>query len=167
MLVDDARGPLSRLGTPWRCTTDRVMGGVSEASLSGVEAEGRPWRRLRGGVRLDNDGGFVQMGLDLAPDGGTLDLSAFEGLRLLVVGNGETYGLHLRTRDCRHPWESYRAAFAAGPVPAEVDFPFKDFIPHRLDAPFDPARLRRLALIAIGREFQADLWLGRIEAVPR
>lgn len=40
--------------------------------------------------------------------------------------------------------------------------PFADFVPHRTDAPFNLARLRRLGIVAIGRAFTADLALSGV-----
>lgn len=164
LLVDDlARADLvSCLGTRWQGTSDRVMGGISRETLALEDQDGRRWLRLTGRVRLENEGGFLQMGLDLAPDGGPVDLSPFNAVRLLVRGNGETYGCHLRTVHCRRPWQSYRSSFVAGPETTEVDLPFATFRPHRVEVPFDPARMRRLALVAIGRAFEADLAVARV-----
>ena len=164
MLIDDFAAPdlTSQLGTRWRAVSDRVMGGVSEASVSRGRTDGRSCLRLSGAVRLDNDGGFIQASLDLAPEGGSFDASGFAGLRLVVRGNGERYGLHLRTPDNRRPWQSYRAQFTAGPNWETVELPFAAFAPHRLEAELDVARLRRLGLVAIGRAFQADLAVAEV-----
>jgi hypothetical protein len=61
MLIDDFtdEGLVSKLGTRWRGVSDRVMGGVSEASVSHVVIDGRPSLRLTGDVRLENNGGFI------------------------------------------------------------------------------------------------------------
>ena len=165
MLIDDLSREdfRSNLGTCWKPASDRVMGGVSQAALRVETHLGRPCLRLTGDVRLDNDGGFVQMALDLAPAGGSIDASAFSGVRLLVQGNGERYAVHLRTADVARPWQSYRAQFDSPVEWREVCLAFKDFVPHRIDLPLDLAHLRRIGLIAIGREFSADLRLGRVE----
>jgi hypothetical protein len=164
VLIDDMQRPdgLSTLGTRWEAISDRVMGGLSDARLEHETHDGRPCLRLQGAVRLDNNGGFVQMALDLDPGGGELDASGWTGLALTVQGNGEHYGVHLRTGDVTRPWQSYRAGFRAGPGWAEVRLPFRDFTPHRLDTPLDLTRLRRIGLVAIGRPFQADLRLARL-----
>lgn len=141
----------------WRGFSDRVMGGVSRETVSREVIDGQPCTRLTGDVRLDNNGGFIQMAMDLAPDGETLDASAFAGIALLVRGNGETYGAHLRTTDAARPWESYRATFCAEPLWRDIRIPFADFQPYRLSAPLDLTGLRRLGLVAIGRAFHADL----------
>ncbi len=141
----------------WRGFSDRVMGGVSRETVSREVIDSEPCVRLTGDVRLDNNGGFIQMAMDLAPESGTLDASRFQGVELRVRGNGETYGAHLRTTDAVRPWESYRASFVASPRWGDVRIPFADFQPHRLSIPLDVTVLRRLGVVAIGRAFRADL----------
>ena len=162
--IDDlsAAEPRALNGVRWEALSDRVMGGVSVPSLRREAVAGRPAQRLTGAVRLENNGGFLQMALDLDPSGGPIDASAWVGLRLMVFGNDEEYGLHLRTDAVERPWQSYRQSFTAPPAWTEIDLPFTAMTPHRLEAPFDPARLKRLGLVAIGRAFQADLALGWI-----
>jgi hypothetical protein len=151
----------SRLGTPWRLVTDGVMGGLSAGGLSFGQIDGRRALCLRGEVRLENNGGFVQAALDLAPRG-DLDASAYTGIRLLVRGNGEPYNLHLKTADLRLPWQSYRSRFPTGPEWREIRLPFGDFEPHRTGVPLDTRQLHGLGLVAIGRAFAAELCVSEI-----
>lgn len=153
---------LSRLGTPWRVVTDKVMGGVSSAGMMFTRIAERPCLRLTGTVSLENNGGFVQASLDLAADGGSFDASPYAGIELDVYGNNESYNLHLRTADTWIVWQSYRAAFDAAPAWRTLRLPFSRFEPYRTGAPLDVHRLKRIGLVAIGREMQADLCLGRI-----
>ncbi|MGP9822336.1 CIA30 family protein [Salinarimonas sp. NSM] len=146
----------------WRLISDRVMGGVSDGRAIVETVAGRRALRLTGRVSLENDGGFVQMARDLAPDGEPVDLSGFAGLELDVIGNGEAYGVHLRTRDVARPWQSYRAGFVAPPGWTRLRLPFADFRPHRIETPLDLSGARRIGLVAIGRAFQADLALARL-----
>jgi adhesin HecA-like repeat protein len=164
LLLDDfGRDDLvSALGTRWRGFSDRVMGGVSRENVVPDEIDGRRCLRLTGAVRLDNDGGFIQMALDLAADGDFFDASAYRGLSLQVRGNGEGYGVHLRTDDCVRPWQSYRAGFVAEPHWCDIRLPFDRFAPYRLTPPLDLRRLRRIGLVAIGRAFAADLAIARM-----
>ena len=164
MLIDDfANNDLvSNLGTRWRGVSDQVMGGVSEAAVTREIIEGRPCLHLTGDVRLENNGGFIQAALDLAPAGEIFDASAYTGLRLVVRGNGEQYSVHLRTPENVRPWQSYRAQFTAGPGWKTIDIPFSAFGPHRLDAPLDITRIRRIGLVAIGRAFAADLAVSEL-----
>ncbi|MGF1500204.1 MAG: CIA30 family protein [Paracoccaceae bacterium] len=164
MLVDalDRPFPEASNGARWDLVTDQVMGGVSDATLTRELVAGRVANRLRGTVRLENDGGFVQMAIDLVPDGGAVDLSAMSHLTLAVIGNAEIYGVHLRTLDVRRPWQSYRAMFRAEDSWREVALPLATLAPHRIDMPFDARRVRRLGIVAIGRAFTADLAVARV-----
>ena len=142
------------------------MGGISDAGLGHERVQGRGCLRLSGRVRLENNGGFIQAALDLSASGDTVDASRYRGLRLVVRGNDESYSLHLRTPDNVRPWQSYRAQFHAGTQWQTVTLPFEDFAPYRLDAPLDVSRLRRLGLVAIGRAFDADLWVRELAFYP-
>ncbi len=144
----------------WRLISDGVMGGVSDGSVRRETVAGRPAVRLRGAVRLENDGGFVQIARDLAPDGTAVDARGWHGIALDVIGNGASYNLHLRTPDIARPWQSYRHSFVAGPEWRRVELPFAAFTPHRIAAPLDIGRLRRIGIVAIGRAFDADVAVG-------
>ncbi len=61
----------SALGTSWRAVSERVVGGVSRATLQFNEHAGRRCPHLSGNLRLENDGGLVQMALDVDPRGAT------------------------------------------------------------------------------------------------
>ena len=164
MIIDDFRKTdlVSTLGTQWRGVSDRVMGGISRQTLRHDEIEGRRCLRLTGDVRLDNNGGFVQMALDLSEPDSVLDASEFTGVAMAVYGNDETYSVHLRTTECVRPWQSYRAQFMAARRWQPIRLPFADFENHRLVAPLDLRRLRRLGLVAIGRAFKADLAVAEV-----
>jgi hypothetical protein len=163
MLLDDrASGSLDTpLGTRWQLLTDTVMGGVSHGRLDPAVVEDRECLRLTGEVSLENSGGFVQAALDLAPVG-WLDARGYQGIELEVFGNGEDYNLHLRTADTRVVWQSYRATFGTEPRWQRVRLPFAAFAPYRIDRPLDLAKLRRIGVVAIGREMLADLCIGRV-----
>ena len=161
-LIDDlSRNPAtSAVGTRWQLFTDRVMGGVSNATMHRETVAGRPAIRMRGDVSLENNGGFVQIALDLAADGKAMDASAWRGIELDVFGNDEEYNIHLRTEDLTRPWQSYRQSFRADPRWRTVQFQFQDFTPYRTDTALDARKLRRIGLVAIGRAFSADLSVG-------
>ena len=167
MIVDDRSCSDRRTpaGTAWELIRDGVMGGLSTGTLTAETVDGRPALRMRGEVRLENNGGFVQMAVDLAPGGRAIDARGFAAIELDVFGNAETYNLHLRTADVVRPWQSYRASFSAQPRWTTVQLPFADFAPHRVDAPLDLSTLRRIGLVAIGREFTADLAVGGVRLV--
>lgn len=168
MLVDDFSRPgrRSALGTSWQATSDRVMGGRSQAGLIDLLGGGLG---LRGPVRLENNGGFVMASLDLASAGQALDASAFDGLALTYRSGAGLYGLRLRTSDCQAPWQSYRASLPPAPDVQATVVPFSAFEANRIETPFDPQRLERLGVIALGlvlgAPFEADIDLFKLAFV--
>ena len=165
LLVDDFSGEqgTSAVGTEWRLFTDRVMGGVSDATSSLETIEGRRCLRLRGRVSLENNGGFIQVALPLAQGGRPFDASEFKGVRAWVRGNGKTYHIHLRTAQTRLPWQYFSAAFDSTPIWRPVDLPFDGFKPENLQAKLDARGIERIAVVAIGEEFEADVAVSRLE----
>ena len=163
-LIDDLRfdPPLAVTGNGWALISDRVMGGASTGRMTREVVAGREAIRMTGGVSLENNGGFLQVALDLGSLGGEVDARRWTGIRLEVLGNGEVYNLHLRTSDIRRPWESYRQSFRAPATWTSVSLPFSGFIPHRTEQPLNLARLRRIGIVAIGREFEADIAIADI-----
>lgn len=163
-VIDDLSAPWpgTPLGTAWEVVVDGVMGGLSSATMRRETVAGRPAVRLQGEVSLANNGGFVQLALDLAPAGGAIDASTWSGIELDVLGNDETYNLHLRTADVVRPWQSYRQSFKAPPRWTTVPLAFADFAAHRVAAPLRLARLRRIGIVAIGRAFTADIAVGGV-----
>lgn len=165
MLIDDfsREDQRSALGTRWSAMSDRVMGGVSDVQafrVSAAEAN-RPHVHLQGEVRnVPGYGspGFVQLGLEL----GGLDASGYTGLRLVVRGDGQTYGAHLRTPAVRRPWQSWRGSFEVPSEWTEVKIPFSTFEAYRIDEELDLSRLTRLSLIAVDRTGNADLRVAEV-----
>ncbi len=151
----------SSLGAPWRLVTDGVMGGISNGRLTLDSIEARPCLRLRGDVRLEHNGGFIQAALNVK-DTTALDASDYQGILLDVYGNDEVYNLHLRTDDVWLPWQSYRASFTAAAGWHTVRLPFADFAGYRIRASLNLEGLQRIGIVAIGRAFQADLCLARL-----
>ena len=132
------------------------MGGLSIGKLELARDENHTIARLTGRVSLENNGGFVQIAFDLA-GGEVFDASDYTGIALDVLGNGEVYDLRLRTDALTRPWQSFRTAFTAPTTWTTVTLPFSAFVPHRTEAAFDAADLRRIGVLAIGREMQADI----------
>lgn len=167
MILDDrGSGSLcANNGACWQAITDTVMGGVSDGRLKPALIEGRSCLRLTGEISLLNNGGFVQASLDLDAVG-LLDAHGYAGIEIDVFGNGETYNLHLRSADTRIVWQSYRVSFQAPPRWQTLRVPFTSFQPHRTDMPLDLSKLRRLGMIAIGREMRADVCIARLSLYP-
>lgn len=164
MIIDDRStgSAVSNLGNEWRLFTDQVMGGVSTGSLSLHSYLGRDCLRIKGQVSTQYNGGFVQIALDLTADK-PYDASAYEGIVLDVAGNNEQYNLHLRTSGLWLPWQSYRAGFKAADQWNTIKIPFAQLKPYRTTRSLRTDKINRLGLVAIGREFNADLCVGSVK----
>lgn len=139
----------------WRLVTDGVMGGVSRGDMAGRTVHGQSCIGLRGTVSTANNGGFIQIVREL--DDADPAAEGFSGITLEVIGNGERYNLHLRTSDLWLPWQSYRATLATSSTWTRVYLPFSGFHPYRTGAALRLGRLRRIAVVAVGRDFDADV----------
>jgi monofunctional biosynthetic peptidoglycan transglycosylase len=129
----------------WRPVHDGVMGGVSSGKVTAVEGA----VRLEGQVSLENNGGFASYRLD----GALPDLSAEDGLRLRVRGDGQVYKLSLRT-DGSWDGVSWQAPFATvNGQWTTLDLAFEHLVPTwrgRLvtrTPPFDPASIRQVGIV--------------------
>jgi hypothetical protein len=158
-LTHDTLTPLP-LDARWRCFTDTVMGGVSQAMLVREACAGRDALVLRGRVRTENNGGFVQMALDVAAP--TADV---RGLELDLAGAGHELGVHLRTTRLAAPWQAWRARVALAPDWRTLRLAWADFTPHRFSGTLRPAEIVRIGLVALafeGRPFDAEVALARL-----
>ena len=162
-LIDDFSSPArASNGQRWRFFSDQVMGGVSRGSAQYQSVDGRNALRLQGDVSLDNNGGFIQVSLDLAEAERDCDASMFEGVAITLRGDGGSYAVNLRTADLRYPWQSYRCALVSSATWQEFQLPFSEFLSNRTTAPLDATRLRRIGLIAIGEEREVDVAISRL-----
>src|SRR6056297_572095 len=122
---------------------------------------------LRGNILLGNNGGFIQIAFDLRSEGSSFDTSAWGGIALDLCGNGETYDIRLRTDALSRPWQSYRTAVMPTEHWQTHVVPFDAVAPHRTDLAFDPRGLRRIGILAIGREFEAEIAVAGVRLHQR
>lgn len=164
-IIDDLSRspPQAANGAAWELIAGPVMGGLSSGTMRREMVAGRPAIRMQGEVSLANNGGFLQIALDLAPGGGPVDAGRWTGIEIDVFGNGERYGLHLRTTQTTRPWQSWRQGFVAPPHWQTLRLPFAGFEPHRIEAPLGLGALRRIGIVAIGRAFQADIAIAGVQ----
>lgn len=155
-LAEDAmlQLPLSE-PTRWDYFSDQVMGGVSEGKVTFEVVSGLPILRLTGHVSTANRGGFIQARTKLdqpLPD-------TAQGIVLQVRGNSQPYYVHLRTKWTVLPWQLYQAKFDTTEAWQEVRIPFAAFTPYGglLRPTFKIADLRSVAVVAFGRDYDADL----------
>jgi hypothetical protein len=163
LIIDDRSSGsfVSNLGSEWRLVTDQVMGGVSTGTLTLSAWKGRNCLRMQATVSTDNNGGFAQIALSLS-DQGTFDASAYDGIELEVAGNNEHYNVHFRTSGLWLPWQSYRYGLTATPEWQTVRIPFDDVKAYKTTLNFRRDKLERIGLVAIGRDFQAELCLASL-----
>ena len=155
-LAEDAmlQLPLSE-PTRWDYFSDQVMGGVSEGKVTFEVVSGLPILRLTGHVSTANRGGFIQARTKLdqpLPD-------TAQGIVLQVRGNSQPYYVHLRSKWTVLPWQLYQAKFDTTEAWQEVRIPFAEFTPYGglLRPRFKISDLRSVAVVAFGRDYDADL----------
>jgi hypothetical protein len=153
-LIDDraAAAPAA-----WRFFTDGVMGGVSSGGMTSETVAGRPALCLRGQVRLENNGGFIQMALPVQPPPGD-----WPALELDVFGNGHRYGLHLRTVNLTLPWQAWRATFVGDAAWRTVRLPLAGFEPYRCAGTLLAGTVNRVGVLALGEPFDAEVCVARL-----
>ena len=167
LLLDDFANAdgTAAFGTEWRGFTDRVMGGVSDLSTEYVDTQRGHALRMSGSVRLENNGGFIQVRLPLDRHGAGFDASGYGGIAVTVRGQPGSYYLHLRTRDSRRPWQYYAAPVEVTEAFQRRVVPFAAFKGKSLRAPLDPSQLVSVAVVAYGERFEALIEIARIELV--
>ncbi len=170
MLIDDfaRRDGTATIGSQWRGFTDRVMGGRSDMQVGYRELDGpgeQAVLHLRGQVRLDNNGGFIQARLPLSANGGDFDATGYRGIAVRVRGAPGPYYLHLRNRSTWRPWQYYGARIEVGPDWRDQIIPFSAFEGRSIRRELDLSSLRTLGVVAYGEAFEADIEVARIELV--
>ena len=151
----------SNIGTAWQFVADTVMGGISSGNVTLDSHNGKNCLRMRGDVSTENNGGFVQMALSLSKNG-VFDATDYDGIEIEVSGNNESYNVHFRTAGLWFPWQSYRSSFTATPDWQMIRIPFNELEAYKTSQAFPRDKLKRLGLLGIGRNFQADLCLASI-----
>ena len=145
----------------WIYFADNVMGGISEgASEYVIEPSGKAIR-LYGEVSTKNNGGFIQVRMPYSIE----RLNKYEGIKIKIKGNGDEYFLHLRNRSSRLPWQYYQASFKSDTVWTEVKIPFKSFkkSSNFMKSAFDPNTIKTIAIVAYGKDYQADITVSVLE----
>jgi peptide methionine sulfoxide reductase msrA/msrB len=164
VLIDDfsSTAEISVLGTRWAFITDLVMSGVSAGSMQFVQHNNRFCLHVKGDVALKNNGGFIEARANLHPQGKPFDARAFEGIYLRAKGNGGRYAIHLRTKDTRLPWQFYGAMFKTDGTWQEIKIRFRRFVPFFLKKSLDSKSIKSIAIVAVNKEFKADIYADEI-----
>jgi hypothetical protein len=69
----------------------------------------------------------------------------------------------LRTAGLWFPWQSYRASFDASNDWQSIRIPFAELEAYKTGQSFDASKLKRIGIVAIGRDFQASLCLASVK----
>ena len=146
--------------TRWRFFTDGVMGGVSEGQVTFINENGDVHAHMTGKVSTKNNGGFIQVRMDL-PNAAPQEAS---GVRLVVRGNDQRYFVHLRTGGTWLPWQYYQAGFDVTREWAEILLPFTSFEPSGrfLRAVPGASSLKSIAIVAFGRDHDAEIHVKEV-----
>ncbi len=143
----------------WMMISDQVMGGVSSAVLQQDQRHNSICSCLTGRTSLDNNGGFVQMKLDIKQDELRTD---YRGLFIELYGNAHDYNLHVKTTQLNRPWQSFRCTLSVEPQWTRFIVPYEQLIAHRIHAELQPADISSVAIVAIGKEFDVDVCVRRL-----
>lgn len=143
----------------WKVISDQVMGGVSSARLQQDVRQDSSCSCLIGRTSLDNNGGFVQMKLDIARDELRAD---YQGLFIELYGNSHDYNLHVKTTQLSRPWQSFRCSLSVEPQWTRFIVPYEQLSAHRTDAKLQPADITSVAVVAIGQAFDVDVCVRRL-----
>lgn len=144
--------------SPWIAISDQVMGGISTAVLRQDKRHDSVCSCLSGRTRLENNGGFVQMKLEIEPSWSCAD---YAGLFIELCGAAHDYNLNVKTTQLDKPWQSFRCTLAVAPQWTRFVVPFAQLRPHRTDVELEPATIRSVAVIAIGTAFDVDVCVRR------
>ncbi len=119
----DFSNPASPVNQTWGALDDVVMGGVSNSSIQPGDGKAV----FTGIVSTDNSGGFASVrtrNFDPA-----IDLSAYEGIKLRLRGDGNRYKFLVRDDDS---WDSVGYSHSFDTVSGEwieVQIPFSQLVP--------------------------------------
>lgn len=154
-------------GTPearWEYIGDNVMGGVSEGRVEFLSEDSKGVLKLSGTVSTENRGGFIQARKPLAA---SLPESA-QGIWLKVRGNGQRYFVHARTSGTVLPWQYYQAGFDVTEDWQVIQLPWSAFkasggLSGSLlrNTPL-PEKIKSLAIVAFGRDHEADVEVAEL-----
>ncbi len=154
---------ISTLGTRWQAFSDRVMGGQSDIDAQIGISDGKAILAMRGDVSLQNNGGFIQVRLQLGSDTEAMNASEYSGFYITLRGGDGPFFTHLRTRNNRVPWSYYSAKIVVTEDWNTVRIPWSEFQPESTSSLSpDIENLVSLGIVAAKEEFQAELYISEL-----
>ena len=144
----------------WIGITDRVMGGVSDLTIS--HADGVFF--MKGNVSTDNNGGFVRLSNRLA-----INSNEFKGIKFKAKGNNENYEIHVTLKGLKiPPWSYFSQGFDVTDHWQEYEIFFSNL---ERSSGFSAVsmkakNIRDISIAGFGRDFVVDLEIKEISLIP-
>lgn len=156
-LLDDFTGPVSALNTQWEGFTDRVMGGVSDISVSRMSESDMIFIRMQGAVSTKNNGGFIQIRLKLKSKSSDFNIADYQGIRLTARGINSGYYIFVRTSSTIFPWQYYSSEILVREDWSSVDIPWSSFKKGDFGTfgKLNSKKINSIAIVAYGKDFDA------------
>ena len=144
----------------WIGITDRVMGGVSDLTIS--HSDGVFF--MKGNVSTDNNGGFVRLSNRLA-----INSNEFKGIKFKAKGNNENYEIHVTLKGLKiPPWSYFSQGFDVTDHWQEYEIFFSNL---ERSSGFSAVsmkakNIRDISIAGFGRDFVVDLEIKEISLIP-
>jgi hypothetical protein len=150
--------------TPWKFITDNVMGGKSTGKMVFITQDKKPSLHMTGSVSSKKKNNFIQVRrpANPAPKKKYFNASDYDGLKLKVKGNSQTYAIHFKTSSTLFPWQHYEATFKTQGIWEEIFIPFKDFKPKSLKRAIKTSKLKTMAIVAANPNMKVDITIDEI-----
>jgi peptide methionine sulfoxide reductase msrA/msrB len=176
LVIDDFEGGGGKdpSALAWTLVADHTAGQAPAATVRIEQHEQRTCLHLAGAIPAGASGRSIQARRSFSPTTvrnptwrpGLLDARVYDGIRLVAKGNGQTYALHLRTKDTRFPGQYYEARFETDGQWQEIRLPFGYFVPTGPVRPLDLAALTGMAIVANRKTFgdkqQVDIYIDEM-----
>ncbi len=144
----------------WEFITDQVMGGISDGKVNYISEDNKNFARMTGSVRLENNGGFIQIRkkIDYRINKNN------KAIKIDVRGNNQEYYIHIRTSGTILPWQYYQASFMVSSEWETIDLNFTDFKRSgvMLSKTINPKNIKSIAIVAYGREHESFIDIDKI-----
>ena len=144
----------------WEFITDQVMGGISDGKVEFLSEDNKNFARMSGSVRLENNGGFIQIRkkLDFRINKNS------KAIKIDVRGNNQEYYIHIRTSGTILPWQYYQASFIVSSEWETIDLNFANFKRSgvMLSKNINPKNIKSIAIVAYGREHKSFIDIEKI-----
>ena len=161
-ILDNLQNPgVTTQGNSWQFFTDGVMGGLSSGKAKIEKVNGKKSYRMTGNVTTENNGGFIQMRVNINPN---IPKKKYSGIYLETYGNNLKYAIHIRTAYTKLPWQYYSSKFIAKNKWLEIKLPFNNFGQSNFYQPkkFNYNNIKTIGIVAGFDDFNADISISKI-----